>query len=173
MASCRSSVTAHGVCLLLCVSAAAHAQLAPEIGYAHPSGGQAGTTREIILGGYDWTPDMQLFVHDPRIKVELLGPPGPVLVAEPPYWFGAKARGPAWPLPREFKARLTIPADVKPGLVRWQVANANGASPPGWLHVGSVPEVAEDAARKSPQLLPALPVTVSGQIRRIEEIAEY
>ena len=80
-------------------------------------------------------------------KIELLGPPSPVLVPEPPYWFGAKARGPAWPLPREFKARLTIPAGVPPGLVRWQVANANGASPPGWLHIGSAPEVAEDAKK--------------------------
>ena len=151
----------------------AHAQLAPEIGYVYPSGGQAGTTREVVLGGYDWTPDMQLFVHDPRVKVELIGPPSAVLVPEPPYWFGAKARGPAWPLPREFKARLTIPADVPPGLVRWQAANANGASPPGVFHVGSTPEIVEDARRKSPQVLPALPVTVSGQVRLIEEIDQY
>ena len=32
-----------------------HAQLAPEIGYVHPAGVQAGTTREVTLGGYDWT----------------------------------------------------------------------------------------------------------------------
>ena len=28
-----------------------HAQLAPEIGYAHPAGGRAGETVEITLGG--------------------------------------------------------------------------------------------------------------------------
>jgi hypothetical protein len=160
-------------CMVCGLARATYAQLAPEIGYVHPSGGQAGTTREVVLGGYDWTPDMQLFVHDPRIKLELIGPPGPVLVPEPPYWFGAKARGPAWPLPRELKARLTIPADVPPGLVRWQAANANGASPPAVFHVGGAPEIAEDARRKSPQVLPALPVTVSGQIRLIEEIDQY
>lgn len=159
--------------LVVLMSVSAEAQLAPEIGYAHPAGGRPGATVEVVLGGYDWTPDMQLFVHDPRIGLELLGPPSPVLVPDPPYWFGAKGRGPAWPLPREFRARLTIPADAPPGLVRWQVANANGASPVGWLHIGSAPEVVEDAERTAPQVLPALPVTVSGQIRRIEEVDRY
>ena len=138
-----------------------------------PSGAKGGTTVDVTLGGYDWTPDMQLFVHDPRIKLELIGPPSPVLVPEPPYWFGAKGRGPAWPLPREFPARLTIPADVPSGLVRWQAANANGSSPVGLFYVGDLPEIVEDANRKSPQVLPSLPVTVSGQIRKIEEIDRY
>ncbi len=151
----------------------AHAQLVPEIGYVHPTGGQAGTTVEVILGGYDWTPDMQLLLHDPRIKLEIIGPPSGVLVPEPPYWFGYKARGMAWPCPREFKAKLTVPADVPPGLVKWQVANANGASPVESFHIGSVPEVIDDAKRKTPQVLPVLPVTVSGQIRRIEEVDRY
>lgn len=151
----------------------ANAQLAPEIGYVYPSGGRAGTTVDVVIGGYDWTPDTQLFVHDPRIKLEIVGPPSGVLVPEPPYWFGFKARGYAWPLPREFVARLTIPADVPPGLFRWQVANANGASPPESFQVGIAPEIVEDSKRKTAQILPALPVTVAGQIRRIEEIDRY
>lgn len=158
---------------LLFAASSAHAQLAPEIGYMHPAGGQAGQTVEVKLGGYDWTPDMQIFVHDPRIKLEIIGPSSPVLVPEPPYWFEAKGRGYAWPLPREYPARLTIPADVPPGLVKWQVANANGASPPGFLQVGSAPEISEDGKRKGPQVLPALPITVNGQIRKIEEIDRY
>jgi hypothetical protein len=149
------------------------AQLTPEIGYVHPAGGQAGTTVDIVLGGYDWTPDMQVFVQDPRIKLEIVGPPSEVLIAEPPYWFGYKARGYAWPLPREFPARLTIPADVPAGVVRWQVANANGASPVGTISVSSSAQIVEDPKRTSPQVLPALPVTVSGQIRRIEEVDRY
>ena len=158
--------------MMLC-SPLANAQLVPEIGYVHPSGGQAGTTVDVILGGYDWTPDMQLLLHDPRIKLEIIGPPSGVLVPEPPYWFGYKARGLAWPCPREFKAKLTIPADVPPGLVKWQVANANGVSPVETFHVGNTPEVIDDAKRKTAQVLPVLPVTVSGQIRRIEEIDRY
>lgn len=160
--------------LMLAVTVtSAQAQLAPEIGYVHPAGARAGSSIEVTLGGYDWTPDMQLFVHDPRVKLELLGTYSGVLVPEPPYWFGAKGRGPAWPIPREFKARLTIPADISPGLIRWQVANANGASPAGTIHVSSLPDVLEDSSRKAAQLLPELPVAVSGQIRRIEEIDEY
>lgn len=151
----------------------AAAQLAPEIGYVLPAGGAPGTTFDAVLGGYDWTPDMQVFSHDPRVKIEIVGPPSPVLVPEPPYWFGAKARGPAWPLPREFPARITIGADVPPGIVRWQVANANGASPPGMLHIGAGTTIAEDPKRRGPQSLPSLPVTVSGQIRRIEEVDSY
>ena len=84
------------LCLLFVISfgfvstqaATANAQLVPEIGYVYPAGGQAGTTVDVMLGGYDWTPDMQIFVHDPRIKMEIMGPPSPVLVPEPPYWFG-------------------------------------------------------------------------------------
>ncbi len=156
----------------LCASPS-FAQLAPEIGYVLPAGGRAGTTVDVVLGGYDWTPDMQVFVHDPRIKLEIVGKASGVLITEPPYWFGYKARGYAWPLAREIQARLTIAADVPPGLVRWQVANANGTSPVGQLVIGNVPEVGEDPQRKSAQELPALPVTVSGQIRRIEEIDRY
>lgn len=150
-----------------------HAQLAPEIGYAHPAGVQAGTTVEVTLGGYDWTPDMQLFSHDPRVKLELIGSPTSVLVPEPPYWFGAKARGYAWPLAREFQARITVPAEVPPGFIRWQAANANGVSPAGVIHVGAIPEVLEDSKSNGPQFLPQLPVAVSGQIRRIEEVDRY
>jgi len=158
---------------LVTLTTPAAAQLAPEIGYMLPAGGSPGQTVEVILGGFDWTPDMQLFVHDPRIQLELLGPPGPVLVPEPPYWFGAKARGYAWPLAREFKAKLTIPADVPQGLVKWQVANANGVSPTGLLHIATGTAVAEEPDRPEPQKLPALPVVVSGQIRRLEEIDRY
>ncbi len=151
------------------------AQLAPEIGYVHPAGIQSGTSTEVTLGGYDWTPDMQIFSFDPRVKIELLGSPSPVLISEPPYWFGAKARGYAWPLPREFRARITVPSDVPDGFVRWQVANANGVSPTGVIHVSGIPAVIEHekSDRTGPQQLPRLPVAVSGQIRRIEEIDRY
>lgn len=161
----------HG--LFLCLAATAQAQLQPEIGYMYPSGGRAGETVEVVLGGYDWTTDTQVFVHDPRITVEIIGPPSKVLVPDPPYWFGFKARGYAWPLPREFKARLTIPAEVPPGLIRWQAANANGGSPPGFLYVSSSTSVTEQSPRPAVQVLPDLPVTVAGQIRLIEEIDHY
>ena len=163
------------VLLTLVSPALVQAQVAPEIGYVLPSGGKAGSTVDAKIGGYDWTPDMQILVHDPRVKLEVTGPPSGVLAPDPPYWFGAKARGNDRPLPREFPARLTIAADVPSGLIRFQVANANGVSPPGLLQIGSafaeVPELDED--RKTPQVLPMLPVLINGRIRRIEEVDRY
>lgn len=151
----------------------------PGIGYMFPPGGQAGQTVEVVLGGYDWTPDMQLFVHDPRIQLEIIGPPSPVLVPEPPYWFGKKARRSPEPLPRETKARLTIPTDVAPGVVKWQAANANGATSAGRFMVNDVASVVEVERRSdsesetTPQQIESLPVCISGQIKRIREVDYY
>ena len=149
------------------------AQHPPSIGYMYPPGAQASQTTEVILGGYDWTPDMQVFVHDPRIALEIVGPPGPVIVPEPPYWFEKKSRRPPFPLPRETKARLTIPADVPAGIVKWQAANANGATAVGSFVVNHTVTVIEDASRTEPQQLEALPVCVSGQIKHIKEVDQY
>jgi hypothetical protein len=158
---------------LTMVPSAVLAQLAPEIGYLHPAGAHPGTTVDVVIGGYDWTPDTQIFIHDERIKLEIVGPPSEVLVPEPPYWFGNKARGNDRPLPREFPARLTVAPDVPPGFVKFQVANANGASPPSLLHIINLPSVLEEERSKSPQVLKGLPVAVSGRIRCIEEIDRY
>ena len=151
----------------------ADAQQAPSIGYLFPPGGSAGSTVDVVLGGYDWTPDMELFVRDSRIQLELTGEPGPVIVPEPPYWFGKKARRPPFMLPRETPARLKLPADIAPGIYRWQAANANGASASGKFVVSDRLEVVENRNRQEPQLLPSLPVTVAGQILKIEEVDEF
>ncbi len=147
---------------------------APEAGYIYPPGGKAGTTLNVQLAGFDWTPDLQFFFSDPRVKLELLGPPGPVLVAPPPYWFGSKAYITALPMPREIPARLTLPADLPQGPIRWQVANANGSGlSAGIFWIGSTPEVLEDDKAKSPQLLASLPVAVHGRLFKIEEVDRY
>ena len=147
---------------------------APDAGYVYPPGGKAGTTIDVQIAGYDWTPDLQYFVFDPRVKLETLGPPGPILVPPPPYWFGAKAYINALPLPREQPARLTLPADLPPGPVRWAVAGASGAGlKTGIFWVGSGPEVVEATSSKAVQLLPALPVTVSGRLAKVEEVDRY
>jgi len=149
------------------------AQKVPEAGYVFPPGGKAGTTVEVRLGGYDWTPDMEFFVHDRRVRLTPTAAPGPILVPGPPYWFGAKGRIVALPLPREVPAQFVIPADVPPGPIHWQAANANGCTSTGVFVVGSGPEVVEDEGRKVPQVLPALPVTVSGRLMKIEEVDRY
>jgi hypothetical protein len=147
---------------------------APEAGYIYPPGGKAGTTVNVQIAGFDWTPDMQFFFSDPRVKLELLGPPGPILVAPPPYWFGSKGYITALPMPREIPARLTLPADLPPGPIRWQVANANGGSlNAGIFWVGAVSEVQEDEKAKGPQRLTSLPTAVHGRLWKIEEIDRY
>src|SRR5580765_1835614 len=78
-----------------------HAQKSPEAGYVFPAGGKAGTTVDVKLGGYDWTPDIEFVVHDRRVQLVASGSPGPILIPPPPYWFGAKGRISASPLPRE------------------------------------------------------------------------
>lgn len=155
---------------------AAVAQHPPSIGYLFPPGGQAGQTIEVTLGGYDWTPDMQVFVRDERIEgdrieLEIVGAPGPIIVPEPPYWFGKKARRPPFPLPRETKARLTIPENVTPGVVKWQAANANGATASGRFAVTDFPVQLDSS--DSVNVLQSLPVCVFGQIKHIREVDRF
>ena len=180
MSHCPPSLGKRIACLLLVLAAwivgsagVASAQQGPEIGYMYPPGGQAGQTVEVLLGGYDWTPDMQIFVHDSRIKLEITGTPGEVIVPEPPYWFGKKARRGPFLMPRETLAKLTIPANVPPGIYSWQVANANGASKPGYFIVGSFTEVMEDEEITIAQKIEALPVTINGQVKVTEDVDQY
>jgi len=174
----RYLVVAFGL-TLLAIARPAFAQTPPEIAYIFPPGGAPGATVDVTLGGFNWTPDMQLFVHDPRVKLEIVGPPGPVIVPYPPYWFGRKARDSDPPLPREFPARLTISADVPAGLVRWQAANANGAAASGVILIATEPEVREIGGHQSvhehrkPQVLSSLPVAIVGQLSRLEEVDRY
>jgi hypothetical protein len=161
---------------LACIAIAvpcARAQRAPEAGYIFPAGGKAGTTIDVKLGGYDWTPDMEFFVHDKRVNLVVAGPPGPILIPPPPYWFGAKGRLVSMPLPREVSAKLVIAADVPPGPIYWQVANANGCSDARVFIVSAGPEVVEEENRKVPQLLASLPMTVSGRLMKNEEVDRY
>jgi hypothetical protein len=150
------------------------AQLIPGgIGYAHPAGGKAGTKIEVKLGGQDWTPDTEFFVGDKRVKLELLSPPGPVLMHEPPYWFDIKSFASDPALPREISARFTLPEGMPSGPIQWRVANANGAGNGGIFMVGNTPEILEDETLRTSQQLPAFPITVSGRLKRIEEVDRY
>jgi hypothetical protein len=157
----------------IAVPVPAPAQLAPEVGYVFPAGGKAGTTVEVRLGGYDWTPDMQFFVLDRRVKLEVLGPPGELLIPPPPYWFGPRSKVAALPIPREVRAQFTLAAALPPGPVRWQAANANGATATGLFIVGDGHELVEVERRQESQALPSLPATVSGRLLKNEEIDRY
>jgi hypothetical protein len=92
---------------------------------------------------------------------------------EPPYWFGIKSYANDPRLPREVSARFVLPAGLPPGLVHWSVANANGAGHGGVFVVGNGNEAIEDEERSEPQLLPSLPFTINGRLKRIEEVDRY
>jgi hypothetical protein len=171
--------------MLAILAASSQGQKAPDVGYIFPPGGKAGTTVEVRIGGYDWTPDMEFFVLDNRIQLIPTGPPGPILIPPPPYWFGAKGRIVASPLPREMPARLVLPPNFPPGPVHWQAANANGGTSMGVFIVSNGPEVVEElpglnvakegdrGGAGTAQLLTSLPMTVSGRLMKIEEVDRY
>ena len=158
---------------LFALAPAAFAQKAPEAGYIYPPAGTAGTTVNVVLGVYDATPDMQFFVHDPRVKLEALGPPGELLLPPPPYWFGQKAFSGALPIAREVSAKLTIPAGFPPGPIRWQVANASGISGAGMFIIGYESTVVKSDGPLFPKIVSALPATVHGRLVKIEDTDRY
>jgi hypothetical protein len=145
----------------------------PQIGYVYPPGGKAGTTIDVQIGAYDWTPDMQVLMHDPRIKLEITGPAGEPILTPPPYWSGQKAGQAQPPLAREVPARITIPADFPPGPVRWQAANANGGTNVNTFYVSDANEFVEPESASGPRELPAMPLVVNGRMSRITEVDEY
>jgi hypothetical protein len=155
------------------IPATAFAQKAPEVGYVFPASVPAGATTDVVLGGYDWTPDVQLFTSDPRVQLTLLGPPGDALVPPPPYWFGPKAMQAGTPIPRETPVRVTVAPGTPSGPVLWRVANANGGSPHAVLWITATPDERENERLRGPQDLPALPIGVTGRIDRIEDVDRY
>ena len=174
--SCPSCFMALFLSAILLMASPVWAQKAPEMGYVYPSGARAGSKVNIVLGGYDWTPDMQLFVHDSRVKVEFTGSPSEIFVPPPPYWFGSRAYNTALPLPREFPARITLPAGLPPGPVRWQAANANGSTATGVFLITAPTdgeEIQENAHARGPQKLAAIPATINGRLLRNEEVDRY
>ena len=58
-------------------------------------------------------------------------------------------------------------------MIRWQVANANGASQTGVFFVSDGIEVTEQRDRDKPQVLKRLPIAVSGRISKIAEEDRY
>ncbi len=159
--------------MLLADSREAFAQKSPGLGYVFPPALQAGKVHEVALGGYDFTVDMQWFVHDDRITLQTDGLPGDYHIPPPPYWFGPRSGLPAMPIPREVRGQITVPAETPEGLVRWQVANANGSSETAVFYVSHRNEIVERRSRDLPQRLESLPVAVSGRLSRLTEVDRY
>ncbi len=146
---------------------------APGVGHTFPAGAPAGSTIEVQLGGYDFTPDVDFLLHQPGATLKTTGQLGRLMVAPPPYWFGPKGRTTAFKIPRELTATFTLPKDLPRGPIHWQVANANGASGTAVFFVGDGPEVLESRRQSEAQALGELPLTVNGRLSRIAEVDLY
>jgi hypothetical protein len=149
------------------------AQLAPGLGYVFPPAIPIGQASNVQLGGFDFTTDLQWFVHDEHVRLKVTGTPGDYHLPPPPYWIGPRASNESPPIPREVPAQLDVDADAPTGLVRWQVANANGCSGTAVFYVSHGTEIIESRSRDFPQRLATLPVAVSGRLARLTEVDRY
>jgi hypothetical protein len=163
------------VALLVWLAATARgtAQKAPGLGYVFPPVVCAGQSTDVQLGGYDFTTDLEWFVYDDRAQWKILGAPGDYQLPPPPYWHGPRSSSPAMPIPREVAARIEVRPDAPAGLVRWQVANANGSSATALFYVSRGAEIVESRSRDFPQKLASLPVAISGRLSRLTEVDRY
>lgn len=163
------------VFLFLLWSSAA-AQQPPAVGYAFPSAVPVGSSIEVQLGGYDWTPDTQFFLLNEGVTLEVLTAPSEMLFPGPPHWFGPKAGLKAFLVPREVTARITVPEGCQDDQIHWMVANANGASVSRTIQISSHPDVVEAENRdvdEPVQQLLTLPCTVCGRLKQKEEVDQY
>ena len=170
---CLNRILAVSILILSVGHPTAMAQKSPGLGYVFPPALKAGEAHEVALGGYDFTVDMQWFVLDERITLQTDGIPGDYHVPPPPYWFGPRSGLPAMPIPREVRGLINIPAETPDGLVRWQVANANGSSETAVFYVSHGEEIIEHRSRDLPQRLASLPVAVAGRLSRLTEVDRY
>ena len=163
------------LCVLIVVSFYSTTTTAqqPKIGYFFPPAVQRGTSADVAIGGYDFTPDMQFFVYDEQIGFKQTGPLSKFHLTPPPYWFGPRQFANALPISREIAGRISIPVNESIGQRRWQVANANGASSMGVLLVTDIPEILEHRFNCEPQFVGPLPIGVSGRLSRITEKDVY
>ncbi|MBA63977.1 MAG: hypothetical protein CMJ76_16605 [Planctomycetaceae bacterium] len=157
------------LCSLFIVSTRTAFSQAPKLGYLFPPAIERGTTAKVQLGGFDLTPDMQVFVHDSTASLSLTGPLGTHHVPPRPYWEGPRVFSTALPLPREFKANVEIPTGHPTGLVFWQMANANGATGTATFLVSEHKELTEARFRDNPIEVTTLPVGISGRLSRLTE----
>ena len=146
---------------------------APELGYLFPPAVERGTTTPVQLGGYNFTPDMQFFVHVSGLDLQVTGSPGKFLVTPRPYWEGPRVFTSALPIAREIPATLKVPASQPAGLVYWQAANANGPTRMATLYVSDIHEIVEQRFHHEVIKAGSLPVGISGRLSRLTEVDRY
>jgi hypothetical protein len=132
------------LCVCVFSTRTGHGQPPPDSGVASPRllvltppGGKVGSTVEVALTGTDVDGAEQLLFTHPNIKAEPIQPPAP------PPDPKADPKKPPMPGPQVTKFKVTIAADVPPGLYDARLANAHGVSNPRAFVVGDLNEVME------------------------------
>jgi hypothetical protein len=120
----------------------------PVLAWVYPAGGQQGTTVEVIASGAGIEPDSVL-VTGGDVSAKVLESK-------------TDARG-----NNQIRIAVTIAANAQPGMREFRILNAGGVSNRFRFVVGDLPEIKEiepNNEKSAPQILPALPVVVNGQI---------
>ena len=157
--------------MLFCQPCAA--QKSPQLGYVYPPAVQAGSTSQVQIGGYDFTPDLQWFEYSPYVTIVSTGILGDYQITPPPYWSGPRAGVASMPIAREVPVQLSVDANALDGLAHVQVANANGSSQLATFLVSNLEQVVENRSRDLEQRLESIPIGVSGRLSRLTEVDRY
>jgi hypothetical protein len=111
--------------------------LAPRLFLVLPSGGQVGSTFEMVVSGQDLDQAQGLLFSQPGITAESLGPTTPPAI-------DPKAKPlPKGALANSHKFRVTVPAGTKVGIHDVRVVTAHGVSNPRAFVAGDLKEFVE------------------------------
>src|SRR6516165_5193698 len=138
-----AGLVAFAVSLVISSAACAQPQVPPmphpRLLVVTPPGGKAGSTVEVTLSGQELDAPQSLMFSTPGIKAELVNP-NPAPPVDP------KKPAPKQPMQAptgSVKFKVTIPADVRPGIHDLRVVTALGISNPRAFVVGDLDEVLE------------------------------
>jgi hypothetical protein len=131
----------------------------PRLYQVLPSGGQTGTTVDLVVSGQDVDQAQGLLFSQPGITAESLGPTQPPVI-------DPKAKLPKGALATSHKFRVTVPKDTPLGIHDVRVLTAHGVSNPRAFVVGDMKEYVEQEPNNNVDQMQrvSLNCTVSGVI---------
>ncbi|MDR2863316.1 MAG: ABC transporter ATP-binding protein, partial [Puniceicoccales bacterium] len=132
----------------------------PYIEYLYPAGARHGDTLEISLGGKSLDGASEVWISGEGVSGKVLS----ILEPTPAQINEAKKRDEA--ASQTVRLHLTVAPTATPGVRDLRIMAAGGLSNRFRFEVSAIPEVKETGASSAatPQVLPALPVVVNGQI---------
>jgi hypothetical protein len=156
----RSALRAIGVVALAAWLDAADA---PWLAYAYPAGGAAGSTVSIAVAGERIVGATATHITGSGVSVRLLTPPTAPADAQ-----GKPKKRNQTVMDEVGAVELVIAADAEPGPRSLRLLTPEGPTNPRTVIIGRAPELADaaggEAGGRRPVAVPALPVTLNGQL---------